>query len=69
MLQSVLPEQTGPEGKFNDFFKLANDETAWENKIQEYTNKLKEQMEEQTNNNNLLPDPESELSDDELDEN
>ena len=70
MLQSVLPEQTGPEGKFNDFFKLASDEAAWENKIQEYTNKLKEQMEERTNNNNiLLPDPESELSDDELDEN
>ena len=68
MLQSVLPEQTGPEGKFNDFFKLANDEAAWENKIQEYTNKLKEQMEERINNNSS-PDPESESSDDELDEN
>ena len=61
MLQSVFPDQISPEGKFNNFFHLAKDENAWEQKMEEYTNKLRDQMENQTNqfldeNNNEEPD-------------
>ena len=61
MLRSVIPDQISPEGKFNNFFHLANDENIWEQKMEEYTNKLKSQMENETNqildqNNNDEPD-------------
>ena len=50
MLQSVIPDQISPEGKFNNFFQLAKDENVWEQKIEDYTNKLKSSMENQTIN-------------------
>jgi hypothetical protein len=61
MLRSVIPDQISPEGKFNNFFQLAKDENIWEQKMEEYTNKLKSQMENETNensdqNNNDEPD-------------
>jgi len=61
MLRSVIPDQISPEGKFNNFFNLAKDESIWEQKMEEYTNKLKSQMESETNensneNNNDEPD-------------
>ena len=61
MLRSVIPDQISPEGKFNIFFNLAKDESIWEQKMEEYTNKLKSQMESETNensneNNNDEPD-------------
>ena len=61
MLRSVIPDQISREGKFNNFFHLAKDEKAWEQKMEEYTNKLKNQMENETNqlldqNNNEEPD-------------
>ena len=49
MLQSVIPDQISPEGKFNNFFHLAKDENTWEQKMVEYTNKLRDQMENHTN--------------------
>ena len=49
MLQSVIPDQISPEGKFNNFFHLAKDESAWEQKMEEYTNKLRDQMENHMN--------------------
>ena len=45
MLRSILPDQISPEGKFSNFFELAKDEDAWEQKMEEYTNKLKSQTE------------------------
>jgi hypothetical protein len=54
MLQSVLPDQISPEGKFNNFFELAKDENVREQKMEEYTNKLKNQTENQTED---IPEP------------
>ena len=62
MLRSVIPDQISPEGKFNNFFQLAKDETIWEQKMEDYTNKLRNQMENQTND---IPD---QSNNDELDE-
>ena len=42
MLQSVIPDQISPEGKFNIFFQLAKNEEEWEKKMDEYTSKLNE---------------------------
>ena len=54
MLQSVLPDQISPEGKFNNFFELAKDEIVWLQKMEEYTDKLKDQTENQTKD---IPEP------------
>ena len=66
MLQSIMPNQIGPKGKFNNFFQLAKDESLWQQKMEEYTNKLKSQMESITsenpnqNNNNETKESEEE---------
>ena len=65
MLQSVIPAQISPEEKFNNFFHLAKDESRWEQKMDEYTNKWKSQMKNKTNensnqNNNDEPDEDEE---------
>ena len=48
MLQSVIRDQISPEGKFSNFFELAKNEDAWEQEMEEYTNKLKSQTESET---------------------
>jgi len=51
MLQSVISNQTNSEGKFSNFFQLAKGENIREQKMEEYGNKLKSQMQDEINEN------------------
>ena len=67
MLQSVIPDQISPEGKFNNFFQLAKNEEEWEKKMDEYTNKLNENQNKDTLRE-INKQNEDEQDNDEIDE-
>jgi len=65
MLQSVIPIQTSPEGKFSNFFQLAKDKNngnkKWKNmktNLSQMENEMNENSNQNNNNNELDEDEE-----------